>query len=148
MNNINDKKEVVGYVRTSCQAQVKDGVSVETQEEQIIKFCKFKGYELTNIFSDSGYSGVNLKRPGIQELLVEASSGKISKVICLDLSRLSRSTFDYVFIKSLLSRFGVEVVTITSNDAVSRTMEEMMAAINSLQPRIRERKRSRSHKGK
>lgn len=146
------QKAVVGYVRTATLSQGKDGLSVETQKEQITKYCRAKGYKLTKIFSDNGYSEASLQRPGIQELLVEASTGKISKVVCLDLSRLSRNTFEYVFIKSQLKKYGVEVVTTTgvntSDDSHSQVLEEMLAVINSLQPRLREEKRSRSHKGK
>lgn len=145
------QKAVVGYVRTATLSQGKDGLSLETQKEQITKYCKAKGYKLTKIFSDNGCSGASLQRPGIQELLAEASAEKISKVVCLDLSRLSRNTFEFVFIKSQLKKYGVEVVCTTgvaSDEAISQTMEEMMAVINSFQSRLRECKKGRSHKGK
>jgi len=152
MKNNKLQKVVVGYVRTATLPQVKDEALVETQEEQITKYCKAKGYKLTKIFSDNGCSGANLQRPGIQELLVEASAGKISKVVCLDLSRLSRNTFEYVFIKSQLKKYGVEVVTTTgvntSDDSHPQVFEEILAVINSLQPRINGYRESCSNKGK
>ena len=152
MKNNKPQIEVAGYVRTATIPQIKDGVSAETQEKQIKKYCKAIGYKLTKIFSDNGCSGANLERPGLQALLAEASSGKMSKVICLDLSRLSRRTIDYLVLKSLLKKNGVEVITITrantSDDSISQTMEEMMAVINSFQPRLRECNKGRGHKGK
>lgn len=152
------KKVVVGYVRTATMPQanksdfVNDSLSVETQEEQITKYCKAKGYKLTKVFSDNGHSGANLKRPGLQVLLAEASAGKIAKVICLDLSRLSRKTADYLLLKSLLKKYGVEIVTISgvnvSDDCVLQMAKGMMAALDDIYFKANRLRRSRSSKGK
>lgn len=152
MKSKKQKKAVVGYVRTAAIPQVKVDISVDAQEEQIKKYCKAKGYEVTKVFSDNGRSGANLERPGIQALLAEAVAGRIAKVICLDFSRLSRNTMDFLVLKSLLKKNGVEIVDVTganiSEDNFSGVMDEMLAVIESFHSRISECRKSRSHKGK
>jgi site-specific DNA recombinase len=152
MKTKKQKKAVVGYVRTANIPQLKDGISVNTQAEQIKEYCKAKGHKLTKMFSDNGCSGVNLQRPGIQELLAEVSAGKVSKVICLDSSRLSRKITDYLLLKSLLKKHGAEIVTIsgvnTSDDCISQAIGEMMASLDVMHLKINRLRRSRSRKGK
>lgn len=136
MRTNKDKKLIVGYVRSA----VEDNLSIKEQEKQIREYCLKNGYELSKVFIDNGCSGANPNRPALQELLIEAVKGNMSKVICLGLDRLSRNPLDYVFIESQLKKYGVEIVTTTgvsTSDvsAVSQTIDELMAVINSLQPR-------------
>lgn len=126
------QKAIVGYVRSAIQ----DDLSVKKQEKQIREYCLENGYKLAKILIDNGCSGANTNRPALQELLVEASVGKISKVVCLDLSRLSRNTFEYASIKSQLKKYGVELVCTTgvaSNEATSKMEDELIAVMNTFQ---------------
>jgi len=142
MKTKKQKKVVVGYVRTAAVSQDRNGLSTKIQGEKIKEFCKAKGYRLSKIFSDSGCSGANLNRPALQELVAEASRGKISKVICIDTDRLSRNTMEYLFLKNFLTKHGTEIVFMTgtpvNGDSFSKCMEEMFAVMNSFQPRLRE----------
>lgn len=147
MKTKKEDKLIVGYIRSA----VKNDLSVKKQEKQIKDYCLKHGHKLSKIFVDNGCSGANLERPEIQALLAEAVAGKISKVVCLDLSRLSRSTSDYLVIKSQLKKYGVEIVCTTGvacNEATSKTMNELIAVINSFQAQLKECKKGHSHKGK
>jgi len=131
------RRLIVGYVRTANINQNIDGSSVEIQVKKINGYCKEKGYKLSRVFIDNGCSGTNLNRPGFQELLTETAKQNISKVISVDMNRLSRGLFNYSFIKSEFKKHKVEVVFTDGtvlNKATSKTMEEFAVIMNSLCP--------------
>lgn len=136
----NKVKPAVGYIRSAT----KDDLSVKEQEKSIRKCCADNSYKLADIFVDNGCSGANLNRPALQGLLVEASAGRISKVICLDRSRLSRSTADYLALTSLFKKHEVEAIFISdisaNEDSYSQSIDELLAVFNSLHSQISKRK--------
>jgi len=82
----------VGYVRVSTDEQARDGVSLEAQQARIRAYAEAKGLVLEGILSDQGYSGKNLNRPGLQELLDRCKRGEVGAVVVLKLDRLTRQT--------------------------------------------------------
>jgi len=130
---------VVGYARVDI-SQEKAGLSIDVQEEKIRQYCKEKGYSLSKIFVDKGISGTNLKRPALQQLLVEVSKGAISKVVCFDLTRLSRDTKDYLNIRNLLKKNSVEIETVTgqfsNNNPSSNLFEELITTICTFEAQV------------
>ncbi|MFA5750520.1 MAG: recombinase family protein [Candidatus Shapirobacteria bacterium] len=130
------RRLIVGYVRTANINQNIDGSSVEIQVKKIKGYCKEKGYKLSRVFVDNGCSGANLNRPGLQELLMETAKQNISKVISVDMDRLSRNSFNYAFIASEFKKYKVEVVFTNGtviNKASSKIVDELMAVMtNSL----------------
>ena len=49
--------------------QAQEGYSVGEQKERLIAYCKAQGWLIADIYVDGGYTGSNLKRPGIQKLM-------------------------------------------------------------------------------
>lgn len=49
---------VIGYVRVSTQGQAKDGYSLAYQQDEIRSYCQEQGWNLMNIYSDEGISGL------------------------------------------------------------------------------------------
>lgn len=84
-------KKVVLYPRVSTKGQAEDGYSMDFQVEKMLAYCKAMDYAVVGIYSDNGYSGSNLERPGIQRIIEEAPTGKFDAVIVYKLDRLSRS---------------------------------------------------------
>ncbi len=153
-----NNKQIVGYISTAAIPQAKksdyinDSLSVNKQEKQIREYCRAKGYKLSKIFSDNGHSGASLKRPGIQSLLADVVAGKVSKVICLDLSRLCRNSLDFAVLKSLLEKNQVKVITITGantlNSSESKIMEELVKIIDSFSYQVSANRRNQKRTGK
>ena len=79
-------------------------------------------------FVDDGFSGTNLRRPGIAELLERAKDGRVNCVIVKDFSRFSR---DYIELGSYLEQIfpflGVRFISVNDKyDSAGRlgnTME-------------------------
>lgn len=85
---------VAAYCRVSTAKQSEDGVSIETQRDACRRYCELYNLELIETIEDPGYSGKNLKRPGMQRLLAQLRSGELDGVVVYDISRLSRSVGD------------------------------------------------------
>lgn len=84
-------KKVVLYIRVSTKGQAEDGYSLDFQKEKLLSYCKAMDYAVVGIYSDNGYTGSNLERPGIQRIIEEAPTGKFDAVLVYKLDRLSRS---------------------------------------------------------
>jgi site-specific DNA recombinase len=86
---------VAGYGRVSTQEQVLQGTSARDQRKQIEKECIHRGYRLYKFYSDDGISGKSLKaRPGIQQLISDAETGKFDVVMFTKLDRIGRNQRD------------------------------------------------------
>ena len=83
---------IAAYIRVSTDKQADKGYSLGEQEERIRAYCKSKDWELAKIYSDGGFTGSNLDRPALQELIKEIKAYDIVLVNKLD--RLSRSQKD------------------------------------------------------
>ena len=88
------RKRAVGYVRVSTEEQAREGLSLAAQESRIKAYCEAKGWELVRVYRDEGYSGKDLRRPGIQALIRDLKADGIDVVVVLKLDRLTRSVRD------------------------------------------------------
>ncbi len=64
-----DATRVVGYVRVSTEEQSASGAGLAAQREAITEEATRRGWDLLDIAEDAGYSGRDLKRPGITAVL-------------------------------------------------------------------------------
>lgn len=64
-------------------------------------------------YDDGGYSGGNMNRPGLQELLKDVNEGKIDVVVVYKLDRISRSLRDFTELDGIFSRNGASMVSVT-----------------------------------
>ena len=92
---MNDEKKIAGiYKRVSTLDQKREGFSLPEQEEKLREFCKFKGYEIYNVYADEGISAKNDKRPAYQEMMKDIKDKKINVIVAFKLDRLTRSVYD------------------------------------------------------
>lgn len=99
------------YTRQSLEK--KDSISLESQAN----FCLslINDNEEYKIYSDSGWSGKNIERPQMQQLLTDIKSGKISKVLVYKLDRISRSVLDFNRLLELFKKYNVEFNSYSEN---------------------------------
>lgn len=136
--------KAVIYSRVSTEEQAKEGQSIETQ----ISVCRRKAgeinSEIVNVYTDEGRSGTDFNRPALQEMLVRCGESHIDSILVQDIDRLARDTFDYLAIKRELRKHGTEIVSLNQpmidGSPEGRFVEEILAATNSLLPRITGRK--------
>ena len=70
-----------------------ESVSVENQRIMLERYVHEQGWNLYATYCDDGVSGTTFDRPGFNQLIADATAGKINLVLCKDLSRLGR---DYI----------------------------------------------------
>lgn len=75
-----------------------------------------KGWmEISKHYDDEGWSGGNLRRPALQELLIDMESGQIDVVVIYKLDRITRTLLDFVRLMDLFEQYGVSFVAVTQN---------------------------------
>ena len=81
------------------------------------------------VFEDRGYSGKNTKRPGFEKLMAEVEAGRVLKLVCYRLDRISRSILDFGNIWEALSRNSVEFVSVSEKFDTSTPVGRAMLYI-------------------
>ena len=100
---MNGKEVICGlYPRVSTEDQVREGFSLDEQEESMKRLCDYKKYQIYKIYREEGVSAKNMKRPKFQEMVQDMKDGKINKIIVYKLDRLTRSIQDLETICKLL----------------------------------------------
>lgn len=90
--------KVALYPRVSTTEQAESGHSIGEQVERLHKYCDAMGWTVYKVYTDPGYSGGDLNRPGLQTLIKDVKAGKIDKVVVYKLDRLSRSQKDTLYL--------------------------------------------------
>lgn len=88
--------QIAAYIRVSTDKQADKGYSLGEQEERIRSYCKSKEWDLVKIYSDAGFTGSNMNRPALQELIKDVGAYDIVLVNKLD--RLSRAQKDMLYL--------------------------------------------------
>ena len=106
-------KKVIGYVRVSSLIQKEKGNSIPNQISKIKSYCKLNEYELIDILSDDGISGMSKsKRKDYLKLIDIISNKDIDGVVVNDLSRIGRKMSDVVEFIDSMKKKNIEFHTI------------------------------------
>ena len=111
------KKIVVAlYIRVSTQEQANEGYSVSEQTERLKKYAEAHGWIIYKVYTDPGFSGGTIDRPGLQQLINDVKRKKFDKVVVYKLDRISRSQKDTLFlIEDVFNKNNVDFVSMTEN---------------------------------
>ena len=110
-----DKLRCAIYTRvsTDMQAEVEFN-SCEAQEARIRAFiASQETMEIFRVYSDPGFTGANLNRPGLQELLEDVKQKHINLVITYKIDRLTRSPRDFYYLVEIFEKHGVSFISVT-----------------------------------
>ena len=100
-------------VSTDNQAEVEFN-SCKAQEEKIKSFIKSQeNLEIFNVYSDAGFTGANIERPAMQQMLSDIQQGKINLVISYKIDRLTRSPRDFYQLIELFEKHNVDFISVT-----------------------------------
>lgn len=120
---------VVMYVRVSSKEQV-DGYSIGEQIERLEKYADAMEWDIVKTFVDPGYSGGNVDRPGLKEMIKEIEKGGIDKVVVYKLDRLSRSQLDTLYlIEKVFLANNTDFVSMSENFDTSTPFGRAMIGI-------------------
>lgn len=134
------------YSRVSTKDQAEAGRSPKDQPKICKRFALENGYKIVGFFEDKGKTGTNMKRPGLQDMLMRCQEDKdIGAVIVQDTDRLARNPNDHLTIKAVLAKAGTKVLSAsqpgTNDDSPEGQFTDLIiAAVNALQSQITARK--------
>lgn len=102
-------KRCYGYTRVSTTMQAEEGISLEHQMKKIEAWTVMNDCILVQVFSDAGISGRTMeKRKELMKVLDIIQAGEV--LIVHSMSRLSRSTNDFLKISTGLEKKGCQLV--------------------------------------
>lgn len=92
------KQRAAVYIRVSTGEQAAEGYSIGEQKERLTKYCEAMEWEITKVYIDPGYTGSNMDRPALQEMIKQIENKNVDIVLVDKLDRLSRSQFDTLYL--------------------------------------------------
>ena len=137
------------YPRVSGHEQ-EDNYSIPEQIDRMKKYCEARDWMVYKIYTDSVYSGSNMERPGLQDMIKDCEKGKLDMVLVYKLDRLSRSQKDTLFlIEDVFEKNGVGFTSMTENFDTSTPHGKFIIGILSVFAQLeREKIRERTMVGK
>ena len=130
------RKKIAAYVRVSTAKQKNDGVSIDMQQEMIVKYAlmieAIENSTEIEFYIDDGYSAKSLERPRMKDLINDIKENKIELLFSYDLSRLSREMFDCNSLLKLLKKNNVILKCIYDNVDMKTASERFSTSIKIL----------------
>ncbi|MFA6729321.1 MAG: recombinase family protein, partial [Prevotella sp.] len=109
-----DQMTAVLYVRTSTDDK---GQIPAMQMEDMDRWCKYNNVEILKTFTDEGYTGGNMQRPGMMSMLGFLAMNKVHIVLAQDWTRISRDNNDMERFLSIIKPYGT-VLRYTTADII------------------------------
>ena len=118
------------YARVSTDEQASGQYSsIDSQidiSKHYIQIHKEKGWEFVHAHTDPGFSGKDLERPGIQNLISDIKAGKVDVIIVYKIERLVRSIKDFYELWDIFQAYNVTFVSATQQFDSSNAMGKLM----------------------
>lgn len=103
------------YPRVSGHEQ-EDNYSIPEQIDRMKKYCEARDWTVYKVYTDSGYTGSNMDRPGLQALIKDVEKGVFDMVLVYKLDRLSRSQKDVLYlVEDVFDKHGIYFASMTEN---------------------------------
>ena len=102
------------YVRVSTEDQVE--FSPDAQAKRCKDLARLRDLGPITVLADEGWSGKNLERPKMRELLELVTVGKVRDLVIWRWDRLSRDQGDFATLVKLFERHGVRVHSVNEGD--------------------------------
>lgn len=121
----------LAYVRVSTVEQVQDGASLDAQRAALDAEGERRGWDVEMV-ADEGYSGKDLKRPGLSAALDRLDHGEADALMAIRLDRVSRSVVDFAGLLARAKRRSWRLVLLSPNldteDAAGKFTAHVLAA--------------------
>ena len=136
------EKKIAGiYIRVSTEDQAREGFSLAEQKEKLLQLCKFKEYEVFNVYEDAGISAKDMEhRPSFQEMLSDMKKGKINYIVAYKLDRITRSVRDLEELISQLEMYNCYLICdkddVNTSTANGRFFVRMLTVLSQLELEI------------
>lgn len=115
------------YTRKSSEEGLEQGFnSLDAQREACEAYVlsqQHEGWKLVpSLYDDGGYSGGNIERPALKQLLADINQKKINVVVVYKVDRLTRSLADFAKIVEQFDAKGISFVSVTQQFNTTSSM--------------------------
>jgi DNA invertase Pin-like site-specific DNA recombinase len=106
------------YTRKSTEEGLEQAFNtLDAQREACAAYVLSQQHEgwtlLPDFYDDGGYSGGNIERPGLKQLLGDVRAGRVDVVVVYKIDRLTRSLTDFAKIVDVLDEAKASFVSVT-----------------------------------
>jgi DNA invertase Pin-like site-specific DNA recombinase len=117
-NNAPRRLRCAIYTRKSTEEGLDQAFnSLDAQREACAAYIlsqRHEGWELVpDLYDDGGFTGGNMERPGLTQLLADVRAGKVHVVVVYKVDRLTRSLADFAKIVEILDAAEASIVSVT-----------------------------------
>jgi site-specific DNA recombinase len=115
------------YTRKSTEEGLEQEFnSLDAQREACAAYIlsqKHEGWAANpEIYDDGGFSGGNMQRPGLVQLMADVAAGKVNVIVVYKVDRLTRSLADFARIVDVLDAAGASFVSVTQSFNTTTSM--------------------------
>ena len=119
------------YTRKSSEEGLEqDFNSLAAQREACEAYIRSQAHEgwkqLPDQFDDGGFSGGNMDRPALKQLIDLVSDGRVDIIVVYKIDRLTRSLTDFAKLAEVLEKQGVSFVSVTQQFNTTNSMGRLM----------------------
>jgi len=124
---MNSRLRCAIYTRKSSEEGLEQSFnSLHAQREACEAYVKSQQHEgwhlIATQYNDCGFSGGNVDRPALKQLMADIHAGKVSVVIVYKVDRLTRSLADFSKLVEQFDKFGVSFVSVTQQFNTTTSM--------------------------
>jgi site-specific DNA recombinase len=121
------RKRCAIYTRKSSEEGLEQEFnSLQAQREACEAYIRSQQHEgwvwARPRYDDGGFSGGNLDRPALQQLLTDIRAGRIDIVVVYKVDRLTRSLADFARLVEIFDEHGVSFVSVTQQFNTTSSM--------------------------
>lgn len=125
--------KVAIYVRVSTTTQAEEGYSIDEQIDKLTSYCNIKEWTVYDIYKDGGFSGGNIDRPALEQMITDAKKKRFDTVLVYKLDRLSRSQKDTLYlIEDVFSKNDISFLSLQENFDTSTPFGKAMVGLLSV----------------
>jgi site-specific DNA recombinase len=115
------------YTRKSSEEGLDQNFnSLDAQREACEAYIASQRHEgwraLSKRYDDGGFSGGNMQRPGLQQLLTDINAGHVDLVVVYKIDRLTRSLTDFAKMVEVFEKKGTSFVSVTQHFNTTTSM--------------------------
>jgi site-specific DNA recombinase len=119
------------YTRKSTEEGLEQEFnSLDAQREAAEAYVRSQQHEgwalLPDRYDDGGYTGGNMERPALKQLMADIEGGRIDCVVIYKVDRLSRSLLDFARLMETFERHRVSFVSVTQQFNTATSMGRLI----------------------
>lgn len=122
-------QRILGYARVSTEEQAASGLGLEAQEAEIRRQAEVRGWKLTEIVRDDGFTAKSLERPGLRKALARIAAHQADGLMVAKLDRISRSSVDFGLLLEFFEDAGATLVALDLGVDTSTASGRLVAGV-------------------